>query len=403
MEFLSLRSNRLTNLVSNSFGGITGKRDVCFKNDNCRIDLTENDISVLGASSFAWTKHISITLGQGHAHMRVKSYAFYGLKTIHKLYIYDIPSIELESRAFTNVEDMDIIEVSNTQVKTIQSFTFEGMKKVGKIILSDCLIEGIKVYGFSGIIYRPDPDAMAYMDSNSTGTPAQELSGGELKLVSCNISQLPTDMCRDTNLATLTIQDNELLRINPNAFRGLQGIKLLQFKGNSIPFLTEKSFGSLNNVWEILIHGNNLTDITAGAFLDTHEIRRLSIGQSPDSHLRLHSEAFSGLMDIEHFRLSGQASLVIAPNTFDTMLGVHLFEITDAFMPVLHEGAFRGLNRVNFMRLHDCGISRLQRGVFNVDGGRAAIREIDLTKGNALACGCDITQVMQVKNTHLLP
>ena len=396
VEFLSLRSNRLTNLVTDSFSGITGKRDICFNNDNCRVDLTENDISEVGADAFAWTKHISITLGQSHADMKIKSYAFNGLKSIHKVYIYDIPSIEIEPRSFTNVEDMDILEISNTQVKTIQSFTFEAMKEIDKIVFSYCVIEGIKQYAFSGVSYRPDPDAMVHVDFNSTGTPAQELSGGELILTSCNITYLPTDMCRDTNLGKLTIEDNELMGIKPNAFRGLRGLKLLQFKGNNIRTLTEKSFGSLRNVWEILIHKNNLTDINAGVFLGTHEIRRLSIGHSPDYILRLHSAAFSGLMDIEHFRLSGQASLVIAPNAFDNMLGVHLFEITDTFMPVLHEGAFRGLNRVNFMRLHDCGISRLEEGVFGLDGGRAAIREVDLTKGNALACGCDIAQIMQV-------
>ena len=401
VDFLSLRSNRLTNLVTNSFGGITGKRDVCFNNDNCRVDLTENDISEVEANAFAWTKHISITLGQGHADMKVKSYAFNGLKSVHKVYIFDVPSIEIEPRAFTNVEDMDILEIANTQVKTIQSFTFEGMKEIDKIVFSDCSIEGIKQYAFSGVSYRPDPDAMVYVDFNSTGTPAQELSGGELKLISSNISHLPTDMCRDTNLAKLTIEDNALTSIKANAFRGLRGLKLLEFTGNNIPVLTEKSFGSLKNVWEILIHGNNLTDINAGVFLDTHEIRRLSIGESPDYILRLHSEAFSGLMDIEHFRLSGQASLEIAPNTFDNVLGVHLFEITDAFMPVLREGAFRGLNRVNFMRLHDCGISRLEEGVFGLEGGRAAIREVDITKGNALACGCDITQIIQVKQMHI--
>ena len=402
VEFLSLRSNRLTNLVPNAFGGIAGKRDVCFNNDNCRVDLTENDISEVGANAFAWTKHISITLGQGHADMKVKSYAFNGLKSTHKVYIYDIPSVEIEPRAFTNVEDMDLLEVSSTLVKTIESFTFEGMKEIDKILFSDCVIEGIEPYGFSGISYRPDPDAMAYVDFNSTGTSAQELSGGELKLTSCNISYLPTDMCRDTNLATLTIEDNDLLKINQNAFRGQHGLKVLQFIGNNIPTLTEKSFGTLKNVWEILIHGNNLTDIDPRAFLDTHEIRRLSIGESPDNILHLHSEAFSGLMDIEHFRLSSQASLVIAPDAFDNMLGVHLFEITDTFMPVLREGAFRGLNRVNFMRLHDCGISRLEEGVFGLEGGRGTVREVDLTKGNSLACGCDIADIMQVYHTYLI-
>ncbi len=58
MEFLSLRSNHLTRLGPYALSGVTGHREVCFNNPNCRVDLTENDVSLVEPGAFSRTQHV---------------------------------------------------------------------------------------------------------------------------------------------------------------------------------------------------------------------------------------------------------------------------------------------------------------------------------------------------------
>ncbi len=95
-----------------------------------------------------------------------------------------------------------------------------------RIEVRDCEIEGLEPRAFAGVAYRPDPDAISHAqpapappqgsgdNASAAAGPAGAAPpgqatpvGGELRLVGCNVTALPPDMSRGTNVATVTVEE----------------------------------------------------------------------------------------------------------------------------------------------------------------------------------------------------
>ncbi len=385
LEILSLRRNRITRLEENAFSGLTGREDVCMFNRACYVDFTENDIGLIEPNALAWIKSMSIYLGKSRVNLKLKAYAFYGIRDTPSIQIVDVPKIDIEPRAFTNAENVESLEITNIMIPWIKPYSFEGLTNLITINISECEIGLIEKYAFSGIHYQPD------FESNLTSGG----SGGHFILQSCSIQTLPTHAFLDTNIAMITIKKNSIISIGKHAFQGLPGIQRLHIIGNTLNNLHSYSLASLKNMKEIILHRNEISVIESGAFYRTQEIDYISVGLNPNINLTLKHHAFKQMFDISHFAIEQMNHLNVEPRAFEDMFGIDMLEIKNVYLPTLHTGAFKGLSKVKILRLSNCDLSHVQPQAFGTATSAGTIDVLDLTEGNSLPCNCDTSLMLQ--------
>ena len=391
LEVLDLRYNRLEVLKRHSFSHISGQTGRCSGDDSCRLDLRNNNIQLLEADSLSWVKRLAILLGQSRTSMVVKPYAFYGMRNVPKISISSLPSVSIERGAFTNFEHLDFLEISNTLVTDVNNFTFEGLAYVKMITLSGCVIKHLEQYSFSGIHYRPEIQNFTLSKSRRHA----EVGGGRFLIESSTFPSLPKDGFRDTNIARIRLRNNTIGYIQAHAFIYLDSLTVLEIINNTLPRLSTDSLASLKQMSEVTISGNSISVIEGNAFRGSEGIERLTIGHSPSVILTLEPKAFCELFDIRTFVIENLDELRILPDAFVDMSNVNDFRIFDTSLPVLRQNAFNGLRRVGALQIESCNVSRIEPGVFGLNGmSHSAGDSFDMTVGNKVLCDCDTSRVI---------
>ena len=229
----------------------------------------------------------------------------------------------------------------------------------------------------------------AYSHGNS------QRAGGILNISGSTLPSLPADGFRDTNLENLIFYNNEIGVIHGHSFRGLHGLALLDLTNNDITTVKPYAFSSLKNVLHVKLGENNLSHLSENAFKDSKGISRLSLYVRRNTSLTLPAYSFSGLREVGVLEIKGApgATFIVDKDAFHDLGGVTTLEISNVSLPFLGQHTFRGLSKVQTLRLEYCNISRIDSSAFG--GSAGTVTTIELKEGNNMPCDCETNKLLR--------
>jgi hypothetical protein len=374
--------------------------------------------------------------------MTIDAYSFYGARSMPLLKVTRVPSLVLKPRIFTNTENVEAIEVSDTSIDTLEKFVFEGLKDVHSIVFSNVDIEIVESFAFSGIHFRKSEESTVSTSSNSADsagaadnhrTARQKLapdsasssisnkkslrtaryahSGGELEYRQCRLGTVQSDTFRDANIAHILFHQSTIDLLVPRAFRGASGLQSLTISNCQLgPRLAADTFTSLRALRRLHLIANDFRVIEPFAFRDVTDVDSLRIRFQSGDNVTLMTEAFAHMTDVSYFELLGGAHttsgfgtrdgvdsatsgsvgfavLNVDVGAFRNLVDVQNMRIANFRLPVLRRHSFGGLSRVGTLTIVNCGVTNIEREAFtdalsrNVAGGR-----LDMSVGNQLEC-----------------
>lgn len=415
---LSLQRNKLTSIKENAFSGIKGWLPCLHVgNNNCELDVSENDIEFIESNAFSWITNLSINIGKTGRATIIKPYSFYGTSKVNRILINDIPHLKLTKYWASETDDINLLHIQHCGLHTIEAFILEGLRDIKEIKFENCSIDLMSEYAFSGVKFLQSVGNVdeGYTVTSSTnkllgeqqmfsnykmpyGKIAKKGCGGTLSFSNCDMSNIATDMLRDTNVQRLELVGNRLFNIDPDAFRGLDCLEILSVRDNSIiNGLSERSFSSIKHIEEISFENNQLNEVHSYAFKDTHNVGRLTFHLKSNTELRFQSNSLTGLMDIYILEISGnhhdQTNLTLDTNAFYGVVDVNNITISSVNIPQCTKHSFYGMGKVHSLNFIDSKIHQLTSDVFESIPVQTPIDIFTITgEDTGVVCDCETLQ-----------
>lgn len=159
--------------------------------------------------------------------------------------------------------------------------------------------------------------------------------------------------------------DGELEAIEPGAFRGLAGLRKLDFVGHKLGELPPGAFEGLSGLLELELRGEL---VSIG--VDTGRVVR-----APRPRMALNPGTFKGLGELRYLWIRGHELAPLEAGTFAGMPELPMLDLYDNRLEAVAAGAFRGLASVETLLVQRNRLARLPRGAFD---GLPSLRELSL-------------------------
>lgn len=152
-------------------------------------------------------------------------------------------------------------------------------------------------------------------------------------------------MLETLSLAELNLSSNMIRFLNPDSFRHLENIYVLDLSYNDITNLLEQTFYSLRNLKVLHVRGNAaLLLIQPGAFVGLSMLPSLAIRQT--SMTKLTARTFAGLQKITVLNLTQNKITDVADNTFESLNELLVLDIRGNDIRIFSSGIFNGLEHL---------------------------------------------------------
>ncbi|XP_061119799.1 trophoblast glycoprotein-like [Conger conger] len=209
-----------------------------------------------------------------------------------------------------------------------------------------------------------------------------------VKCVSKDLREIPAGIPGYTR--NLFILGNQITRIGPESFKGLENVTNLSLSNNRIAQLESGAFGGLHSLRSLDLSGNELRELQPGALTVPAPLRDLNLSHALHSRSALPALAwalrggvFGGLAQLD---LSANG-LVLLPSAMFLPLGaLRRLLLANNSLVALQNGSLLGLERLAWLDLSLNGFRTFRK---------EALGELDrlggarlLLGGNPLACVC---------------
>ncbi|KAL7045512.1 hypothetical protein ACKWTF_002245 [Chironomus riparius] len=105
------------------------------------------------------------------------------------------------------------------------------------------------------------------------------------------------------NLQKIHLANNEIIRINDRAFRGLSNLVELDLSDNSLPSVPTETFQDYSSLMRLSLSGNSIRELKASAFKYLSYLTTLELSNNQISVIE--DEAFIGMDNLEWLKLDG--------------------------------------------------------------------------------------------------
>ncbi|CAL7952107.1 unnamed protein product [Xylocopa violacea] len=264
-----------------------------------KLDLTNNNITDIPVRAFHRVSTLEVLLlRRNHLHT-IADDAFTNLTSLRVLelddnYLTNIPTaivklsgledlslsnnrIEtLEEHAFQRVTNLLSLDLRGNPIKEIHRNTFQNLRKLRKLILSN--LKELRIF------------------PNLNGMISLEV----LRLDRAQVASVPTDLClRCTKLKSLDMKSNFLTEV-PN-LRNCSDLRVLDLASNMISSLQHKPFKGLNMLHDLLLSNNKLQVIPSDAFTGLSKLQVLDLESNYIKYI--HPDAFNETKQLEDLNL----------------------------------------------------------------------------------------------------
>ncbi|XP_032662779.1 uncharacterized protein LOC116840319 [Odontomachus brunneus] len=353
LESITIVDTRIVDLDRTAFSGITylfavnltrnGLHDIhpnTFQNNTQLSLLTIADNPL---------KHTQDTKGMKHYLLNAPSVTDFDFS--------DNSLLRLKRTAFSKMQSINYISLRGNWLREIEPATFDLLKSLVEVDLSDNLLDDLPSNLFDGTMVET-----LRISGNNLSTLAM-ISASKLTSLDASKNRIRTIAKEDLDgvpeLDQLFIMSNNLKRIHPHAFSHLDQLSHVDISDNNISSLTEHHFRTNQRLQVLLMNDNPVLQVlpvfrTSGLIYNTFSIFRFEC-------------ANCGLKNIQ-------------PGTFDEMPALNRLNLARNQLTGLPSGLLKELSSLRELDLSDNMISIIQPDMFK---GATSLSKLNLA-GNPL-------------------
>ncbi|XP_063080316.1 leucine-rich repeat and immunoglobulin-like domain-containing nogo receptor-interacting protein 2b [Engraulis encrasicolus] len=307
-----------------------------------------------------------------------------------------------------------VLDLSKNKLRSLAPQNFSQLQQLEDLDLSANLLSSVEPGSFRA---QPRMRSLRLRGNQLTLLPRGALGGlGDLRLLDVSQNKLVIlldDAFEDQLLLeTLELSDNELVFVAPRAFRGLLSLRQLALERCNLSAVPGQALAQLRGLESLRLSQLNVAEVPPHVFRNMPRLRHLELRHLPLLEA-LPSPAFLGLnlttLAVTHTNLSAVPALGHLRHL------THL-NLSHSRVRVLRAGGFRGLGRLEELRLRSSALERvepdaflgayslrlldvssnrlatLERSAFPVDAGTL---QTLLLGRNPLVCDCRIRWLLQ--------
>jgi len=232
LDHLNLNDNQITSLHDNAFEGLSKVT---------RLSLYDNKIHHIAPQAFSGLTKDLIRLNLGR----------------NQIYKEGIPY-----RAFQKLSNLQILEMSDNQIRDIKPEGFKGLENLDQLVLNYNNLSRLDANWFKGLDNLHDlklcNNKIASIDDDAFDGLEETLES--LELTENKLTTFPSHALRPIHkLVTLHIDHNEIRHISENAFQGFgEKIKYLWMQENLIDDIPPPAFQDLHSLEWVKLYNNQL-------------------------------------------------------------------------------------------------------------------------------------------------
>ncbi|XP_052326228.1 trophoblast glycoprotein-like [Oncorhynchus keta] len=175
-----------------------------------------------------------------------------------------------------------------------------------------------------------------------------------VKCVSKDLRSVPPGIPGYTR--NLFITGNQISRIGPESFKGLDNITTLSLSNNRITEVESQTFSGLRSLRSLDLSSNQLAVINPEAFtVPGHTLRELNLSRALYNHSSLMNLAmslrWSTLVELRTLDLSGNRLIYLPSHTFSYLGGLRRLILANNSLVALYNGTFSGLDSLEQLDL----------------------------------------------------
>uniref|UniRef100_A0A0N5ASA3 LRRCT domain-containing protein n=1 Tax=Syphacia muris TaxID=451379 RepID=A0A0N5ASA3_9BILA len=367
------------NLAGNLINEITDSNSFAHMSALLELDLSHNQINVLGDAIFTHLTNLNYLNLEGNKLSEFPKTALNGLTRLQFLILDENPIEHLPAFALTNVPSLKHLSVGKTLLKDIgnDAFIFNATSNLRTLNMAFCHLTSLKKKTF----YNLKKLEALFLHNNQL----QELQ--------------TTTFSAMENLRHLSLANNNITTIEEKALDNLPALEELSLANNRIQFMPRGSFHHLNNLKYLDLSGNQLRYLDLNFLQQTPtlierldlsnniiEILDLTDAKRTLTHLNLANNKFQSIDrgiihdfgKLQFLDLSDNSILKIQPNAFIKSKKLHIVKLGRNHLSALTKGTFVSQERLDILKLESNEIHRIDEGTFGLNN----VYNIDLSHNN---------------------
>ncbi|XP_028819896.1 trophoblast glycoprotein a [Denticeps clupeoides] len=220
-----------------------------------------------------------------------------------------------------------------------------------------------------------------------------------VKCVSKDLQGVPTGIPGYTR--NLFITGNQIGRVGPESFRGLENVTTLALSNNRITEIQSQTFSSLRSLRSLDLSSNQLVLVHPEAFsVPSRTLRELNLSRSLYNHSSVSDLAtslrWSTLAGLQGLDLSGNGLVYLPDRIFSHLSSLRRLQLANNSLVAIHKGTFSGLDLLEELDLTVNSFKTLTAGALQeLDGLPRARLQMSL---NPYTCACGIEPLVSWLN-----
>ncbi|XP_033755716.1 uncharacterized protein LOC117338471 [Pecten maximus] len=368
LKNIGLSNNFITTLENKTFEALDTTSVI-------KLELSRNNINNISRHAFAPLNNIqSLKLGRNPITASVLESALVGLQgkplrslnianltlggfipnatfqllrntTINTLIMSNNKIRHIPSRAFADLENLQLIDLSSSGITSVADTAFAGLKTLTNLKLNDNFLDNVPKN-------LPSTLAILYLNGN-------------------RISSLPDDIFRDlTSLQTLYLGANIIVTLYQSSFSGLINLKILHLVQNKIGTLPGKVFQPLTRLVSLELNKNNIKSIPnqSSLFDSLNALQYLNLADNALG--KMPSTLFNQLPSLQHFHLENNniGNVMDIDREGKLFAGLHNLQTLDLSnnqIQTIHDSSFRDLIKLQQLNICQNRVSGWGPHLFN--------------------------------------
>ncbi|XP_065222752.1 protein toll-like [Planococcus citri] len=253
---------------------------------------------------------------------------FEKLTFVETLNLQDNHIVELAEQIFNDLDNLEELNLSGNELKSLPVKLFEPLKKLRRLNLQRNnfmnLNENILRY-IPALTYLNLCDNHLNYVSTSLFNSAYNLT--VLKLCNNNITILENGVFENLQFLNETdLSDNKLTSLPGNLFDKCGNLKILKLNGNSLKMLPDYIFQNTRNLTQLDIGNNRLENLTEHVFDDLTKLRILRLNEN--NLTNIHRDVFHHLTSLCKLNLSKNQLKRLDRTTFLDLINLKSIDLS---------------------------------------------------------------------------
>ncbi|KAJ0055392.1 hypothetical protein NL108_016880 [Boleophthalmus pectinirostris] len=192
-----------------------------------------------------------------------------------------------------------------------------------------------------------------------------------VKCVSKDLRSIPTGIPRYTR--NLFITGNQISRIGPESFIGLENVTTLSLSNNRISEVESQTFSSLRSLRSLDLSNNQLAVIHPEAFtVQNQSLRELNLSRALYNHSSVMDLAtslrWSSLGALQVLDLSHNSLILLPARIFSHLTNLRRLQLSNNSLVAIHNSTFQGLEKLEELDLSLNALKTVpEEGIWELD------------------------------------